>query len=229
MQAINQDLASKIALSCNILAKEGLSDQIFGHVSGRLPGEKYMHMKPRGLGFEEVRADDIIILDFEGRKLFGKLKHHSEYPIHVEIYKARPDINCVVHTHPLYCVALGASGVQLHPVGHEGVLFADINVFTEVTSLIRNHDQGEAVARCLGKSSAVLLQNHGIVVAGRNIEEATVYAILLEKAARMELLARQFGAITWSSSEETSLKSEQIYHENNVKALWDYYIRRLKK
>jgi len=229
MVEVNKELAVKLALSCNILAHEGHSDIIMGHVSARLPGQEYLHMKSRGLGLEEVQAEDIIVIDLGGNQLAGERKRHSEYPIHTEICKARPEINCVIHTHPPYATALGAAGGGLHSISHEGILFVNIPLFTEITALIRTHDQGKAVARCLGGERAALLQNHGVVVVGQSIEEATVYAILLEKGAIMEYLARQFGSPVWSSEEESRFKVEQIYHPKNIEAFWEYYARRVKR
>jgi len=228
MVEVIQELAGKLALSCNILASEGHSDMILGHVSARLPNQEYLHMKPRGLGLEEVRAEDIIVIDFEGNKLAGEPKRHSEYPIHAEICRARPEINCVVHTHPPYATALGAAGGDLHPIGHEGSLFVNLPVFKETTLLIRASVQGKAVAGCLGKARAVLLQNHGVVVVGQSIEAATIYAILLEKASRMELLSRQFGSPIWGSEEESQRKVEQAFHPKNIQAFWEYFARKVE-
>lgn len=229
MVEVNKELAVKLALSCNILANEGHSDITLGHVSARFPGQEYLHMKSRSLGLEEVQAEDIIVIDLEGGQLAGARKRHSEYPIHTEICKARPEINCVIHTHPPYATALGAAGGELHSIGHEGILFVNIPLFTETTVLIRTHDQGKAVASCLGGERAALLQNHGVVVVGQSIEEATVYAILLEKGAIMEYLARQFGSPVWSSEEESRFKVEEIYHPKNIQAFWEYYARKVKR
>ena len=226
MVEVNQELAAKLALSCNILGQEGQSDLTLCHVSARLPGEEYLHMKPSALSLDEVCAEDIIVIDLEGNKLAGQRRRHTEYPIHTEICKLRPEINSVIHTHPPYTTALGAVGGGLHAVSHEGALFVDLPLFTETSELIRTAAQGQAVARCLGQARAVLLQNHGGVVVGQTIEEATVYAILLEKAAGREHLARQFGQPVWSSEQESQRKVEQIYHPGAMQRYWDYFARR---
>jgi len=227
MVEADHTLAEKLVLSCHILSREGHSDITLGHVTARLPGQRCIHMKPAGLGLEEVQVEDIILIDLEGNKLAGNRPRHSEYPIHTEIYKARPEINCVIHTHPLYATALGAVGGELHPVSHEGVLFPDLPLFTQTSELIRTPDQGRALAGCLGEAWAALMQNHGVVVVGESIEEATVYAVLLEKAARVQCLARDMGGPVWSSKEESKRKVQQIYHPDNIKAFWNYYVRNL--
>jgi len=224
---VRKEIAVKLALACNILAAEGHSDITLGHVSVRLPGEEQVYMKPAGLGLEEVTPEDIIIIDLDGNKLSGNRPRHSEYPIHTEIYRRRPDVNCVVHTHPPYATALGATEGTICPVSHEGVLFHEAPVFRETTVLIREPAQGQAVARCLGHHKAVLLQNHGIVVVGSSIEQATVYAILLEKAARVQLLAGLLGQPLASPAEEIPRKIKQIYHPENIQGFFAYYARRL--
>ena len=222
-----EDLAARLALACNILGHEGQSDMILGHLSARPPGGDRVLMKPAGLGLEEVTAGDMIVIDLDGKKLDGERKRHSEYPIHTEIYRKRPDVACVVHTHPPFATALGATGATIRPVSHEGVLFAGCPVFTETTLLIREPGQGRALARCLGEHKAVLMQNHGVVVVGASIEEATVNAILLEKAARIQLLAAGSGNMVWTADEELAIKAEQIFRADNMLGFFAYYERRL--
>jgi L-fuculose-phosphate aldolase len=228
MVETNLEFAAKLALSCNILAQEGHSDMTLGHVSARLPGQDYLHMNPYALDLGEVKGEDIVLIDLEGNQLAGTRRRRTEYPIHTEIYKCRPEINCVIHTHPLYATVLGANGGKIHPISHEGALFLNSPLFEETTELIRLPAQGEALARCLGKARAALLRNHGVVVAGQSIEEATIYAILLEKAARIELLAKQAGVSVWSSEEESRHKVEQIYHPRGIQNFWEFYVRRLQ-
>ena len=228
MIEIDQEIAAKLALSCNILAREGQADMTLVHVSARLPGQETVYMKPYAMGLDEVTKGDIILLDFEGNKLLGEHRRHTEYPLHTEIYKLRADVNCVIHTHPLYAVILGAAGGQLRPLSHEGTLFLNLPLFKETTELIRTPAQGKAVACALGQARAILLKNHGVVVVGQSIEEATVYAILLEKAAKVEILARQAGPVTWSSEEECLRKIEQIYHPRAMQNYWNYYVRQVE-
>ena len=228
MVETNQDLAEKVALSANILAWAGHSDMAFGHVSARLPGQEYLHMTPYGLGLEDVGTENISLIDLEGNNLYGA-RCPREYPLHTEIYRIRAEANCVIHTHPPHAIILSATGGTLRSISHEGALFSDLPLFTETSGLILSPEQGKAVAKCLGQARALLLQNHGIVAAGRSVEEATVYAVLLEKAAKMELTARQFAVQSWSSEEESRLKVEQVYTAKNMQNIWEYLVRRVRK
>lgn len=224
---IDSALATKLALACRILAMSGHGDLTLGHVTARRPGDSYLYMKPAGLGLEEVTPEDIIVIDLEGNKVFGQRQRHSEYPIHTEIYKEYQYINCVIHTHPFYATILGASNISLKPISQDGVLFTNIPVFDETTELIRTSAQGQAVARRLNGHRALLLRNHGVVVVGNSVEEATVYAFLLERAAKVQVVASLLGSTSYSSEEENSRKLEQIYHPANIQAFWDYLVRRL--
>lgn len=222
-------IARKVALACNILSLEGHGDITLGHVTAREPGSECLYMKPKGLGLEEIKPMDIIMINLEGKKMAGFRGRHSEYPIHTEIYRLRDEINCVIHTHPPYSTALAASDRKLLPVSHEGVLFAGLPVFTDTTELILKPEQGKLLAEMLGRHKAILMRNHGIVVVGSTIEEATVNAILLEKAAKMQLYAELFKEFHWTSDIEVVRKTDQIYHAKNIKNFWNYYVRKVKR
>lgn len=222
------DLRRKVALSCNILAMEGLGDVQFGHVSGRRPGEHAYWMKPRFVGMEEVRPEDLILMDLDGNQLLGSRPAHNERPIHAEVYRARPDVISVVHIHPPFATALAASGKPLRPVSHEACYFTpDVPRFEETSDLIVTREQGEAMARVLGQREACFLRYHGIVVVGTSVEEACIAALLLEKAARMQLLADLQGDYGWTPEAEARLKKEHIYHPAQFATLWEYHCRKL--
>jgi L-ribulose-5-phosphate 4-epimerase len=207
---------------------EGHNDITLGHVSARIPGSDYVLMKASGKGLWEVTADDVIVIDFDGKVIEGHQKCHIEYPIHTEILRLRDDINCVIHTHPFFGTIFSATGLTIKPVSNEGTIFLDIPLFTETTELIQTPDQGIAIARKLGNHCALLLQNHGIVVAGRSIEEATVLAIRLEKAAKAQFFLELLGSYQYTAPDECKRKIEQTYDQRQMQNYWDYYLRKLK-
>ncbi len=224
------ELKEKVAYSCNILAIEGHWDQILGHVTARIPGEQAFLMKPHSFGFEEIRPYHLIVCNFEGEKIKGDYMRHSEDFSHSEIYKARPDVNCVVHSHPPYAIAFGSLRQPLRPISHEGVIFHDsLPLFDYTTALIQSSELGAKVAESLKDCRAVLMKNHGSTVVGQSVEMATLYAIYLERAARIQLSAMAAGEPTWSSDAEAKLKFEQIYHPQRLTAMWDYFVRRSKR
>jgi L-fuculose-phosphate aldolase len=222
------DERTKVSKACNILAVEGHIDTIYGHVSARIEGTDHIWMKPHTLGLEEVRPHDVLTIDLDGNKLAGELPRHAEFPIHTEIYRRRAEVQCVIHTHPPYATAFSAVDEPLRPVSHEGTLFAPmLPRFIETTDLIVTPSLGRTVAETLGDHNALLLKNHGIVVVGSSVEAACVTAILLEKAARMQLLAKQYGQIQWTSDTEAQQKKARIYTADAFRLMWAYFLRQL--
>jgi ribulose-5-phosphate 4-epimerase/fuculose-1-phosphate aldolase len=225
-----KELKEDLAYSCNILAQEGHWDNILGHVSVRIPKEEKILMKPHSFSFEEIRPQHIIVCDLDGKKIEGKYERHSEVFIHTEIYRARADVNCVVHTHPPYAIAFGSLRQPLRPVSHEGSIFYDgLPLFDYTTALIRSPELGREVAKALGKHRGVLMKNHGSTVVGESIRVATLYAVFLEKACRIQLLATASGEPSWTSDEEAKVKFEQIYTPHRLGSMWDYFVRRARK
>lgn len=225
-----KELKECLAYSCNILAHEGHWDNILGHVSVRLPKENRILMKPHGFGFEEIRPQHIIICDLEGKKIEGRYERHSEVFIHTEIYKARPDVHCVVHTHAPFATAFGSLRQPIRPISHEGSIFTGgLPLFDYTTALIRTPELGRELAKTVGAARGALMKNHGLAMVGGSVQEATLYAVFLEKAARIQLLATASGEPSWSSDEEAKLKYEQIYTPNRLDSMWDYFVRRARK
>jgi L-ribulose-5-phosphate 4-epimerase len=224
------DERTKVARACNILAAEGHMDTIYGHVSARIEGTDQVWMKPHTLGLEEVRPHDVLTIDLDGNKVAGALPRHAEFPIHTEMYRQRSDVQSVIHTHPPYATAFSAVDEPLRPVNHEGTLFTPtLPRFVQTSDLIVTAELGQAVADTLGGHNALLLKNHGIVVVGSSVEEACVTAILLEKAARMQLLARQYGDMQWTSETEAQQKKARIYTADAFSLMWAYFLRKLSR
>jgi ribulose-5-phosphate 4-epimerase/fuculose-1-phosphate aldolase len=223
------ELRQKLAYACRILAVNGQNDAIYGHVTHRLPGAQTCWMKPATIGLDEMTPDTAIRIDLAGTVLEGDLPRHLEYPIHTEIYRARPEVTCVIHTHPPFSIAFAATRQPLRAVSHEGSLFTppDVPRFTRTANLITTRELGEAVAATLGSSLACYLVNHCIVVAATRIELAVVAALCLERASYLQLLASASSSnFCWTSDEESIAKRE-IYNAKAVQQVWNYYCRRV--
>lgn len=223
-------LREKLAVACNILGQEGQGDLTLGHISVRIPGEEKMLMKPWGLGFEEVRPVDLLVFDLEGNMLEGPHPPHGERFIHTEILKARKDVNSVIHTHPVHVTVLGTTGEELLPIMHDGVLFIyGVPVYDRTPELIVTKEEAIPVAEKLGYKRALIIKNHGVVVVGKSIEEAVITAIFLEKAAKAQLIAKQYGKLS-PIAKETALKMhDKQYHDKQFEQFWNYYVRLVKK
>lgn len=224
-------LRRRLADACRILAMAGQGDDVWGHATARVPGTETFWMKPAGLGLEEVAADDMLLVDLDGRVVRGRRPRHSEVFIHSEVLRARPEVGAVVHTHPVPATVFSSLGVPLRPVMHEGNNFVppDVPRFDETTDLIVTPELGRAVARAIGDRPALFLVNHGIVTVGATVEEAAVNALLLDKAAHAQLIVPGASPRLWTSDAEALVKRERIYNAENLASRWSYLLRVLAR
>ena len=191
----HDEAKQKVIAAGRILEAEGQGDLTRGHVSVRFPDDPtHFYIKPHSRGFDEITMDNIVICNLDGEKVGGGGKRHSEVFIHSEIFKARPDVDSVIHTHPVHAVALSATGRPLLPLSQPAVAFFDgLPYFTDTINLIRDPSMGAGVARALGSCKATLMRNHGVAVVGKTIEECTILAIMLDTACRIQLLVEAAG------------------------------------
>jgi len=225
------NLRRRLADACNVLAMVGQGDDVWGHVSVRPPGASTFWMKPAGLGLEEVKPEDMILVDLNGQVVRGKRPRHSEVFIHSEAYRARPEVCAVVHTHPVHCCAFASIGVPLRPITHDGIFFSppDVPRFSETTDLIVTPERGQAVARTLGGRPALFLISHGIVAVGTTVEEAAVHALLLDKSARAQLLVPGGVPREYTTDEEARAKRERLAGVQSADIRWPYLLRTLAR
>jgi L-fuculose-phosphate aldolase len=224
------DLRTQVSLGCRVLGSEDLGDLVWGHVSARDPDGRGAWMKAATYGFEEVGADEVVLVDRDGQVLEGDGRRHAEYPLHTEVMAARPDVGGVVHTHSPDAVALGATGHPLRPISHEATLFVPpaIARFEKTGDLILTPELGRDVVRALGDRNALLLVNHGMLTVGPDVATAVVTAVLLARACRIQLTAMSAGGwATWSDDEEALAKRGHCYPPQLLEQAWAYLVRRL--
>ncbi|HLI38202.1 MAG TPA: class II aldolase/adducin family protein [Streptosporangiaceae bacterium] len=214
--------------ACQALAAAGQSDMVWGHPSVRDPDGRGVWMKSSGWGFEEIDARRIVLVSPRGEVLDGTGKRHIEYPIHTEIMASRSDAGAVVHTHSDAANAFAALDVPLRPISHAGALFCypDVPRFTLTGGLISTPGLGKALADALGPARACLMPQHGIVAVGKDIPEAVMTAVLLDKACRTQLAAMAAGPLArWGSEEDTAAKRPQVWSDSQIRSGWDYLLR----
>jgi L-fuculose-phosphate aldolase len=222
-----QELRTQVALGCRILGLEEQGDLVWGHVSARDPEGRGVWMKAAGYGFEEIGADQVVLVSWDGDVVEGAGRRHLEYPIHTELVRARGDVGAVVHTHAPWSVAFASTQQPLRPLSHEGTLFVppDIARFTKTGDLIVTPELGRDVADTVGARNAALLVHHGIVTCGRDVVTAVITAVFLERACRIQIRAAAGGGPkTWSTDEEALAKREHVYSFQDA---WNYLVRRL--
>nr|WP_297542556.1 class II aldolase/adducin family protein [Amycolatopsis sp.] len=211
------------------MAAAGLGDMVWGHASVRDPDGRGAWMKASGWGFEEIDDDRVVLVAPDGAVLEGTGKRHLEYPIHTEIMAARPDVGAVVHTHAPALAAFASLEVDLKALSHDAVPFAHPQLprFTDTGALIAAPELGKALAERLGEANGILIPNHGAATAGPDIESAVMYAVLLERACRTQLMAMAAGGpVRWSDEAETRFKREQVWNPGQLRAGWGYLVRK---
>ena len=175
------------------LPKNNLVVWTTGNVSARDPESGLVVIKPSGVRYDELRPEDHVVVNLQGDVVEGDLKPSSDTASHLYIYRHRPDVNGVVHTHSPYATAFAAVGqpipVYLTEMGDEfgcPIPCADF-------ALIGDEEIGRLVVENIGSSPAVLLKQHGVFTVGPTAEAAVKAAVMTENVARTVWLALQLG------------------------------------
>ncbi len=222
MVAVAQSLREQVAWACRIIAAEGYADLTLGHVSAR-DSDGTIWIKRKGVALDEVEPDDVVSVAHPDAGL------HLETVLHEGVYRARPDVAAVIHGHPPHATALGATGVELAPLTHDGVLFADGVGRFEDPDLIVEDEQGDAVAAALGGRRALLLANHGVLVVGKDVPWAVLTAATLERAVRLQSIATTLGELRPIPAQLAHELQPVKYRDEFVAEYWEAWQRRIAR
>ncbi|MBL8384452.1 MAG: class II aldolase/adducin family protein [Burkholderiales bacterium] len=208
-----EEVVADLVAANRILARHGVLDG-FGHVSARHPDDPARYLLSRSRAPELVEAGDIMVFDLDSNALGGDARTpYLERFIHGEIYRARPDVHAVVHSHSPSVIPFAASSVRLRPIYHmSGFLSGATRVFDIrhrfgcTDMLVRNRDHGAALAAELGDAGAVLMRGHGFVACGLSIPVAVYRAVYTEKNADLQQRAIALGGeVTYLDEDEARL------------------------
>jgi ribulose-5-phosphate 4-epimerase/fuculose-1-phosphate aldolase len=237
------DIRERVAQACRILGTLNLTKAATGHVSGRLPGTERVFIRARGpeeLGVRYTTAAEVIEVNLEGKALENPagLMAPSEVFIHTSIYRARPDVNAVVHVHPATVVLFTICKKPLLPLygayDPSGLQLALEGIPTYERSVaVTTPELGAEFVRAIGLSRVCLMRGHGITTANRSIEEATLDAITLNELATINYQAALLGdpeEIPEADREYFRKRVETRYDaggdgkpNGRARALWRYY------
>lgn len=175
------------------LPKNGLVTWTGGNVSIRDPESGCVVIKSSGVRYEKMRPEHMVVVNLEGEIVEGDLKPSSDTASHLYIYRHRPDVNGIVHTHSPYATAFAALGreIPVYLTGHADEFGGPIPCGG--FALIGGEEIGEVVIEAIGDSPAVLLKNHGVFTVGPSGEAAVKAAVMAEDVARTVWLALQIG------------------------------------
>lgn len=215
-----------------ILEIEGHGDMSMGHMSYRDPEGRGMWLKRGHLALSEVQAEDYLLVTLDGEVLEGEGFRHLEWPLHAEIFKARPDVNFVGHSHAHFATVFGAGDGELAPVNNHGVWFAEQGVprFDETSHIVTTVELGKAVAAKLGDAEAVLLANHGVAFTGGDVRELLLCGVFLEWSSKFQIDLESSGANFATPDHAESIeKHARIYPEPAKENYWKYFNRLLDR
>ncbi|WP_316196394.1 class II aldolase/adducin family protein [Bradyrhizobium sp. SZCCHNS3053] len=209
---VPRELLEDIATGSRVLADLGVVDA-FGHVSARHPTNPHHFLMARSIAPAQVTANDIMEFDENGEPVDAKNRAvFLERFIHAEIYKARPDVNAVVHTHSPGVVPFSVSRKPLKPLYHNAAFLGDGapvwdigKEFGATDMLVRNNAIGRSLASALGDKSVVLMRGHGDVTVGPAVQAAVFRAYYTDVNAKLQAQALGLGSeVTYLSAEEAA-------------------------
>lgn len=164
-----------------------------GNVSGRDRATDLVVIKPSGIRYEDLTPENMVVVDLQGKVVEGSLKPSSDTAAHLYVYRQRPDVMGVVHTHSTYATAFAAVGRTI-----PAVLTAICDEFggpipCGAYAKIGGDEIGREIVRSIGESPAILMQNHGVFTIGKTPEAAVKAAVMVEDVARTVYYAFQLG------------------------------------
>lgn len=204
----------KLAAAYRIIARMGLDDGIAGHISLRVPdAPDYFWVNPFGLYFHEVRADNLVLVNHHGEIIEGgPMINFAGFCIHSAIHRVRPDVNCACHTHPPAGTAFSALGIELEPLDQVGCSFFEDHVLhTEYGGVVLDADYAQGIANALGDKRSLVLQNHGLLTGGANVEQALIDMLDMERTCNVNLKAYATGRPVYPVPAEAARQARMVY------------------
>jgi ribulose-5-phosphate 4-epimerase/fuculose-1-phosphate aldolase len=229
------DLLHELIVSTRILANENVLDA-FGHVSVRHPTDPKRYFIPRHRAPELAEVSDIVELNLDSEPIRPtEYRLYSEGVIHGEIYKARPDVNAVVHHHAHAMLPYAISGREMVPVFHLGAVIGKVpfwdqrDDFGDTNMLVIKPEEGASLARALGPHWTVLMRRHGATVAGTSLRELTFRTVFGCDNAKLLSQAIAHGHVDSLSPGEVDLTSAHQLRPPSMGRAWDYWVRHIEK
>src|SRR5690625_5198357 len=225
-----RDTKEKLALTCRILFDNGHDSGLAGQITARGNEPNSYYTQQLGLGFDEITAENILLVNQDLEVLDGSGMPNPANRFHSWLYRARPDVQCIIHTHPLHTAALSMIRQPLI-VSHMDncLLYEDCAYLPALPGVPVGNEEGEIISEAIGDKKAILLAHHGLLVAGASIEEACLLAIQFERTAKMQLLAMSAGNIAPIKPELGREAHDWLLTKRRSEIGFEYYARRALK
>jgi len=217
----------KVALGCRILAREGHAQTLAGQVTVRCDAQT-LWTTDFALGLREARAGNLLRVDRNMQVVEGEGMPNPAVRFHLWIYDRRPDVQSIVHTHPLHASALAMIGQPLVAAHMDAMmLHGECAHLPDWPGVPVANEEGEIISRALGGKSAILLGHHGLLTVGGSVESAVYLAVSFENAARLQLLASASGKIQLPAAELAEQAREFLTRRSIVNATFNYWARQV--
>ncbi|RLC81279.1 MAG: class II aldolase/adducin family protein [Chloroflexi bacterium] len=191
------------------MLREGLTVGTWGNISARDSETGLIYISPSGMHYQEIQADDIVVLDNALEIVDGARTPSIEKIMHVAVYNARSDVYAVIHTHPLYSTVLGVNGMELPGISEDFVQIVGDKIICSEYALPGSPELAENVVKAMGSRNAVLLPNHGTLCVSEDIGQALTICHVVEKTAYIYIMAQSIG-------------TPHLLSAQDIKAMQDY-------
>jgi len=195
--------------SCKKMAGEELVKGTWGNVS--LRKDNMIYITPSGYPYDKMRDDDIMVIDFEGNVVEGNHNPSSEWKLHVAIYKAREDVDFILHTHPLYSSVAAVTMEEVPSLIEDSAMICGPKINVAQYGDPGTWDLANNAVKALGENSAVIMRNHGLVNVGKRFSEAFASAKVTEKNVQIYIEALKLKRDIFYLPEETKKNLRQVY------------------
>jgi L-fuculose-phosphate aldolase len=220
------DKKQRIADALGMMERAGIID-FNGHMSARI-GDNRILINSGASVRSAMTAADIIEIDLDGQPVNGDIVPPMEFHIHASIYRQRPDVGAVAHTHPVWSTLFSSVGRKVELVIMQAAMLGEIQQFPKTAS-INTRDLGDELASCLGPHRIAMLKSHGAVVAAEGILEVFVLAYYLEETAHRQYLASQLGQPDVLNAEQIQKINANLWKPHLLKKAWDYHLAKLHR
>lgn len=220
--------AELLAACCRILAHEGHESGLAGQVTARAEQPGAWWTLQFGHGFDEASAERMVLVDADLKPLSGG-RPNPGVRFHIWIYRQRPDVQAIVHTHAPHASALACTAVPLKTIHMDSAMLHGTAHLPEWPGVPVADDEGRIISAALGDAKTILLANHGLLAAGASVEEATYLAVFFERAARMQLRAMAAGGFCEVKPGLAEEARDFLLQPSIVRGTFAYWSRRLQK
>jgi ribulose-5-phosphate 4-epimerase/fuculose-1-phosphate aldolase len=193
MPYVSEELKQEIVKYAKLSSTTGLTPNTQGNLSVRDPETGYIAVTPHDYSYDIMTWEDIVVVDIDNNQVEGRLEPSSETPVHLSVYRVRPDVFGIVHTEPVYTNCFGAVGMPIEPV--VVALVVDIGGAVPIMPFMPSGSSafGDEMVRVMGDRNGVVWANHGLLTIGATLDQAFRRTVIIENVAQIYYLTLGLG------------------------------------